>query len=102
VHRLRVVTELLLALSEHPPSSQAVLALAVALTSLALLPFVPILPGLGSVLAIVLGALAAGSQRVAPRRWLAVAAIVVGGGGLVLALAQLVIALAAALGVGPW
>lgn len=70
---------------------------AIALVSLALLPFVPILPGLGSLLA--LGLLIC-YQEMGPR-WLWVASAIVGAMGVLLAGAQLVAALATALSVGP-
>jgi len=51
---------------------------------------------LGSLLALVLGLLT--YRRLSQQRWLAVAAIVVGGAGLMLALTQLMAALSAVLG----
>lgn len=68
------------------------LALAVALASLALLPFVPILPGLGSMASVLLGVLSYGQEN-NRRRWIAVVAMVIGGLGTMLALIQLLAAL---------
>lgn len=63
--------------------------------SLVLMPLIPVLPGLGSLLALVFGLIA---WRLEPRRrWLVLIAIVVSGSGLVLAASQLVAALSAVL-----
>ncbi len=59
--------------------------MAIGLVSLALLPFIPVLPGMGSLLAVALGLLA---LRQATRLWMPVVAVVTGGLGLALALAQ--------------
>ncbi len=75
----------------------AVLALAVGAASLILLPFVPLLPGLGSTAGLLLGLL---SYRKAQRRWVAVAAVAVGGLGVALALIQALTALVSLL-IGP-
>jgi hypothetical protein len=73
-------------------------SLLVGLVSLVLLPLVPILPGLGSLLSLAFGLIA---WRVEPgRRWLVLVAIVVSGGGLALAISQLVAALSAVLASG--
>jgi len=71
--------------------------LAIGLASVGLLPFIPVLPGVGGLVALALGLLAL--RRAAPRRWLVVAAMFVGGAGFALALLQLAAALAAALGI---
>lgn len=62
------------------------------------MPMVPILPGLGSLLGLILGFLA---YRYEPgRRWIAGITIVVSSGGLTLMLIQLVAVLTAALAAG--
>ena len=85
----------------HPRfSTPASLALGIGLISLALLPFIPVLPGLGSLLALGLGLLARPPSP-ARRSWVAAAAVVAGAVGSMLALIQLTAALLSALGVGP-
>lgn len=65
------------------------------IVSLVLMPMVPVLPGLGSVVALVFGLVA---WRIEPRRrWLVLIAIVVSSGGLILATVQLVAAFSAVL-----
>lgn len=59
---------------------------------MALLPFVPLLPGLGSVAAVLLGALSY-EQENARQRWVALVAVAAGGLGTMLALIQLLTAL---------
>jgi hypothetical protein len=67
----------------------------VGIVSLVLMPMVPVLPGLGSVVALVFGLVA---WRIEPRRrWLVLIAIVVSSGGLILATVQLVAAFSAVL-----
>lgn len=75
------------------------LALAVSLISLALLPAIPVLPGLGSGVAV---ALAVAAQRRSRRRGLLFVIAPVAALGIFLALVQLTGALFAALGFGPW
>ncbi len=66
------------------------------MVSLGLLPFIPILPGLGSLLALTLGLLAY-RRLPAGRRGRAVVTIAIGGMGAMLALTQLLAALLAVL-----
>jgi len=76
-----------------------VLAAVVGLVSLLLLPFIPILPGLGSVLALVLGVLSL-RARVRPL-WTVVAAILLGSLGVFLAAVQVFAMLLSAAGIVP-
>ncbi len=73
-------------------------AMGFAVGSLVMLPFIPILPALGSLLALV-GVLSARQRRLAPP-WMTLMVVVVGGLGLLLAYIQLLVILLAALGVG--
>jgi len=91
---------------EHPVApfrrrsfNPTVLALVIGAVSLGLLPFVPILPGVGSLLVLAWGVLACGGAG--RPRWLAVSAVVVGALGTFLAAVQLAAVLFAAVGVSP-
>lgn len=84
--------------TEGEPPNLAALALAIAVASLLLLPCLPLLPGLASLLALGLGLRAYGG--LAGPRWLAVLAGLTGGLGLTVALLQGAAALATALGMG--
>ena len=82
------------------PSDPLVLALAAGLISLILLPFIPVLPGLGSLVAGILTLLA--YPRAGRRRWLVFVIVPIAGLGILLALLQLTGAFSAALGFNPW
>jgi hypothetical protein len=64
--------------------------------SFLLLPFIPLLPGLGSVAALILGWFMLRQKKDV---FLAIAAVITGGAGIVLLLTQVIAALLAVLGV---
>lgn len=91
---------------EHPVApfrrrsfNPTVLALAIGAVNLGLLPFVPILPGIGSLVVLAWGVFACGGAR--RPRWLAVSVVVVGALGAFLAAVQSVAVLFAVIGVSP-
>ena len=74
----------------------AFLALGIGIASFLLLPFIPLLPGVGSVAALILGWL---TLRRKEDVFFAAAAVITGGAGIILLLTQLIAALLAVLGI---